>query len=400
MKHAGQEGFYIDHDGVRLLGTIFLAQGDQRKPTALLLHGIPGVEKNVDLAHALRRIGWNAVIFHYRGCWGSSGSYNIHTIPGDVRAVTDWLASGNAPFVDPEQIIVIGHSLGGWAAVISAAQDKRLKAIAALGTISDPPEFPLAEPQIAADYAPLLSGITPDDLAAQWATLDKNLNPLEQVQKLSPRPLLILHGSDDSTVPLLHARRLFDAANSTAGYVEIPESDHSFSWHRKLMIDIVLEWAAAVKRTLPFARSGVVYRPLTSLEITGAQQLLSANGLPLEGFPDDTPVILGAFVDDRLCGCAALEIHGAFALLRSVAVDSQMRGRQIGTELTRAALIHAAARGQEAIYLLTETATDFFKKFGFVQVPRSKVPRPVRQSIEFTTACPDTAVAMRLSFDD
>ena len=50
MPHQGQIGVYFDSEGHRLLGTLFLARGDAPKPTAVILHGIPGVEKNHDLA--------------------------------------------------------------------------------------------------------------------------------------------------------------------------------------------------------------------------------------------------------------------------------------------------------------------------------------------------------------
>ena len=50
MSHQGQTGVYFDSGGYRLLGTLFLARGDAPKPTAVILHGIPGIEKNHDLA--------------------------------------------------------------------------------------------------------------------------------------------------------------------------------------------------------------------------------------------------------------------------------------------------------------------------------------------------------------
>ena len=65
MTHSGQTGILIPSQGYDLLGTLFLAPGDKPKPTAVLLHGIPGIEKNYDLALNLRNHGWNALIFHY-----------------------------------------------------------------------------------------------------------------------------------------------------------------------------------------------------------------------------------------------------------------------------------------------------------------------------------------------
>jgi amino-acid N-acetyltransferase len=96
----------------------------------------------------------------------------------------------------------------------------------------------------------------------------------------------------------------------------------------------------------------------------------------------------------RLVGCAAVERYGAAGLLRSVAVAQDRRGSGLGIRLTTAALEHAHARGIRTLYLLTETAADFFPRFGFHPVARTAVAPAVRQSAEFTGACPDTALVM------
>ena len=60
--------------GAQLIGNMLIAPGPGPHPTVLLLHGFPGNENNFDLAHVLRRAGWNVLIFHYRGAWGSQGA--------------------------------------------------------------------------------------------------------------------------------------------------------------------------------------------------------------------------------------------------------------------------------------------------------------------------------------
>ena len=64
-EHEGIAGVTFDSDGHRLVGTFYLARGDEPKPTALLLHGCPGLEKNLDLAVTLRDRGWNALVFRW-----------------------------------------------------------------------------------------------------------------------------------------------------------------------------------------------------------------------------------------------------------------------------------------------------------------------------------------------
>ena len=136
-EHEGITGVTFDSDGHRMLGTLYLARGCTPKPTALLLHGCPGLQQNADLAVALRDCGWNSLVFHYRGCWGSGGDYDLRTIPRDVTAAVNHLQDGGYPGVDPARLAVAGHSLGGWAAILSAAADPRLRAVAVLGAAVD-----------------------------------------------------------------------------------------------------------------------------------------------------------------------------------------------------------------------------------------------------------------------
>jgi amino-acid N-acetyltransferase len=123
--------------------------------------------------------------------------------------------------------------------------------------------------------------------------------------------------------------------------------------------------------------------------------LLERSALPTDGWIDHLGATLVARDAGRIVGSAALEIYGDGALLRSVAVDESLRGHGLGVSLTHAALALARARGIRDVFLLTTTAERFFPKFGFVRVSRDAVPPGVRQSIEFTSACPASAVVMR-----
>jgi len=125
-------------------------------------------------------------------------------------------------------------------------------------------------------------------------------------------------------------------------------------------------------------------------------ELLAANHLPLDGLADHDHVMLTAREDGRLVGCVALELYSDGALLRSLAVDVTTRGSGVGTLLVRAAIDEAGQLGAPGVYLLTTTAERFFPRFGFVEIDRVTVPPGVRGSVEFQTACPATAVAMKL----
>jgi dipeptidyl aminopeptidase/acylaminoacyl peptidase len=242
MSHQGQSGVYFDSDGYRLLGTLFLARNDNPKPTVVILHGIPGIEKNYDLAINLRSNGWNSLIFHYRGCWGSEGNYTLKTIPADVTKAIDFLCSGELPQVDPTRLYLIGHSLGGWAAIRVAAHDPRIKGVITIAVIADPGEFPFTEEDAALKFSPWLTGLPPVDFVSKWQELAQETLPLQEVSLLSPRPLMILHGLLDELVPVTQSEKLFENAGEPRRLICQDEANHSFVWHRPWLISQILDW--------------------------------------------------------------------------------------------------------------------------------------------------------------
>lgn len=240
MPHEGQTGVVFVSGGQKLLGTLFLARGDEPKPTALLLHGLPGIEKNYDLAYALRDAGWNALIFHYRGSWGSSGDYRFETLADDVRAALDHLSSGVHEQIDSGRLALVGHSMGGWAAV-KAGSDERVRAVAVIGAVTEPSRLPFTATMAEEKFTPFLNGITPQEFDAQWKELD---GVLEEAGRLD-RPLLIVHADSDPVVPVEQAHLLHDASGGRAKLEIHPEANHVFIWHRRWLIDLVIPWLDA-----------------------------------------------------------------------------------------------------------------------------------------------------------
>jgi amino-acid N-acetyltransferase len=124
-------------------------------------------------------------------------------------------------------------------------------------------------------------------------------------------------------------------------------------------------------------------------------QLLKDCALPPDGVLDHLRTALVARADHGVVGSAALEVYSDGALLRSVAVDTTMRGSGLGHRLTESALDLARTLHVPAVYLLTNTAAAFFPRFGFERIERAHVPDGVRGSIEFQSVSCSSAVAMR-----
>jgi|SRR5579863_739915 len=80
----------IPSNGAMMNGVIYVAAEAGPHPTVILLHGFPGNELNLDLAQSVRRAGWNAISFHYRGSWGSQDAFSYANSIEDAQAVIAW----------------------------------------------------------------------------------------------------------------------------------------------------------------------------------------------------------------------------------------------------------------------------------------------------------------------
>ena len=98
--------------------------------------------------------------------------------------------------------------------------------------------------------------------------------------------------------------------------------------------------------------------------------------------------------DSRVDGIVGLELYGEVALLRSLVIAPQARGRGAGVALTRAAESRAAQMGANTIYLLTTSAERFFRARGYRNIDRGDAPKSIQGTTQFSALCPSTAVLM------
>jgi amino-acid N-acetyltransferase len=134
--------------------------------------------------------------------------------------------------------------------------------------------------------------------------------------------------------------------------------------------------------------------PATDADLPSIKSLLAANGLVLDGADQAFETGVVARADGAVIGAAAVELYGEHALLRSVVVDGSHRNQGLGRRLVIGAETLARGRGARDAYLLTETAVDYFPQLGYTPIDRGQVPGKVKESVEFRTACSETAVAM------
>jgi pimeloyl-ACP methyl ester carboxylesterase len=124
---------HIPSGGVAINGVAYLASGPGPHPTVIVCHGLPGNEKNLDVAQAFRRQGWNAITFNYRGSWGSPGAFHFAQNPQDLHAVLEYLrapAQARMLGIDVTKLAVVGHSMGGWATAMDGGTEPGVVALA------------------------------------------------------------------------------------------------------------------------------------------------------------------------------------------------------------------------------------------------------------------------------
>ena len=122
--------------------------------------------------------------------------------------------------------------------------------------------------------------------------------------------------------------------------------------------------------------------------------LLQSQQLPVA----DLPLILTDFFvakdAGKIVGVVGMERYGALGLLRSMAVHPDYRNQHIAASLVEELEKRAQSVGIQTIYLLTETASGYFSRKGFITAERDQVPDAVRSSSEFSHVCPVSAMVM------
>jgi pimeloyl-ACP methyl ester carboxylesterase len=259
---AAMQSFQIPSHGAQLNAIVYLAAGEGPHPVALMLHGFPGNEKNLDLAQAVRRAGWNAVFFDYRVSWGSPGTFSFANTMEDTLAAVAYLrdpVNAGRLRTNPKRMVLIGHSMGGWMAAYAGAHDPAI-----LGTVlisaanmavmgdhaghgADPK---MAVPALAAalereDILPL-AGCTGESLAKELIANSRQYDVMSYADQFANRPLLVV-SSDDGLASF--AEQLAGAVKKQ-GSTHVTEAhfptDHSYSDHRIALETTVLNWLATL----------------------------------------------------------------------------------------------------------------------------------------------------------
>lgn len=227
----------IEHAQGPLTGVLYRnALGVLPAPTIILLPGLVGTEKNTDIAHEVQKAGWNAFVLNYRGTWGCPGRYNLTTHHEEALYLIEYLSQ--LSISRPEEITVLGYSLGSRAALLTADSLGECRIILLSGVAY------LRKGALTSDFAetisPFLPGATTEDVQRQWDVLAESEQPFELASKVAHNHIVLIHGLSDKSVPSTHSRLLHESAKGSILYL-IEKADHEYVSHRDQLRRIVLK---------------------------------------------------------------------------------------------------------------------------------------------------------------
>jgi pimeloyl-ACP methyl ester carboxylesterase len=243
---------HIPSHGQLINGIVYSPPGAGPHPTLVICHGLPGNEKNLDLAQAVRRAGWNAVTFNYRGSWGSPGVFRFAQNPDDAAAVLAYLRDpqhATALGVDPKRLAIAGHSMGGWVAALTAGRDHDLIGAVMISAADFGRLGGMAHGELVAlmaDNMEALAGVTADSMADEVQAHAEEFRLRNAAAGTARLPLLALT-SDDGLGAQTDA---FVRAVRASGGTQVTEvhmaTDHAWSDRRIALESAIIDWLAGL----------------------------------------------------------------------------------------------------------------------------------------------------------
>ncbi|MFO8102351.1 MAG: alpha/beta fold hydrolase [Dehalococcoidia bacterium] len=255
MMDSGKE-FSIRVDGFKITGQTYYPELMQEQHPALIIcHGIPAAEPTPGdrgyplLAEKFAGEGFITCIFNFRGCGDSEGNLDLLDWTRDLDGIISYVAGLEG--VDRARLSLMGFSGGAAASAYVAAHNER---VSALILCACPARFSIGglgqSPQEFLEQCRRVGTVRDSDFPPsldEWAGHFRQVSPLDCIDRISPRPLLIIHGDEDETIPPDHAGQLYAGAKEPRELVMIEGGEHRLRTNEKAMA-LALDWLKRVNK--------------------------------------------------------------------------------------------------------------------------------------------------------
>jgi pimeloyl-ACP methyl ester carboxylesterase len=250
---------HIPTHGTHINGVIYGPSGTGPHPVVILFHGLPGNEQNLDLAQALRRAGWSVLTLHYRGSWGSPGTYSYQHLIEDGQAAVEFVrdARNDAKYaLDAQRIVLAGHSTGGFVATLTAAAQPQIRALVLISASDDAGEAIAASSDPhkwrewindSFDEEESLIGCTPEALAREVRAHAQSWSFARVAPRLTRVPMLMITAEDGFRAENDAFARSIVASGGSAPRRVHMQTDHPYSDHRIALQEAVVNWLEAYR---------------------------------------------------------------------------------------------------------------------------------------------------------
>jgi uncharacterized protein len=243
-------GITVRSHGVDMDASLYLASGPAPHGSVLLLHGLPGYEYNGDLAQSIRRAGWNVLIFHYRGTWGTAGTFSLSSAMEDTAEAVRFLrdpANASKYRSDPRRLVVVGHSVGGFLAGYEASRNPAITAVAMIAATNmgkinaDPKQREERLKRWETQMHPV-QGENAQELFTEAERHAQDWDYVQWADALHTRPVLLVEADDQNRVDMEALAGSLRQKGAVGLERFAVTTDHSFSDHRIALQTIVVEW--------------------------------------------------------------------------------------------------------------------------------------------------------------
>ena len=246
--------------GCRLYGYLLTPDKRMEKPypTVIMSHGFPGYTTNNDLELALMRAGCVVIHMNHRGAWGSEGHYLFTNLKDDLIAIAKWArnsAIADLYGIDPDNIFLVGHSMGGQSVLNAAKELPFIRGVAALAAYDigaafhnkmEKDLFLMIETE-----GQCLKMNSAAEVYENARDFRDELGIINQYERLASLPVLLMEASLDSVAPADKMMRpLFEKLNDLSAPVTYKTivSTHSFAGQRMKLAKTVAEWIEKTAR--------------------------------------------------------------------------------------------------------------------------------------------------------
>jgi pimeloyl-ACP methyl ester carboxylesterase len=249
------EVIHVPSGGVQINGVVYVASGERPHPAFVLFHGLPGNEKNLDLAQAVRRAGWTVITVNYRGSWGSPGSFRFAQNLEDAESTLAFIRStenARRLSIDVNRIAMGGHSMGGWVTAETLAHEPNVLG-AVIISAGDFGALGLRAQQnrdavIANmnDNRESLAGVTGESMTDELVAHGKDWSFKTLAPELIHRKLLVLYSNDFVKAASQELIKDIKTAGGKTIAGKYVVTDHSWSDHRIALESLVINWLGSL----------------------------------------------------------------------------------------------------------------------------------------------------------